>query len=506
MERRSFLKSSLAGSAAAMMTQFARPVVAKAERVRRPLPRPMKHRTEMPNILWICTDQQRYDTIHALGNQHIRTPNLDRLVETGVAFTYAHCQGPICTSSRGSFLTGRYPRPIRSCCNGNDKWENAAPLITKTLADVGYDCGLAGKLHLSAAYGRVEKRPDDGYRVFHWSHHPTDSWPEGHAYEEWLNSKDTGHTKLKRKYGYIPPEYHQTTWCTDRAIDFIKEKRTGPWLFSLNCFDPHPPLDPPKQYLDRFDIDSLPEPPFAPSDIEEQKRLRDVYFQSGPKQYKGREGKTLLAKYWAMIELIDDNIGRLIKTLEETGQRQNTLVIFTSDHGNMVGHHGLLAKGCRFYEGLVRVPLIFSMPGLVQQNTRNKALVGLVDITPTLLELAGLPADERMHGKSLVRQLTGMDSPDQHRDYVYSTYTNTLAYGEKDRKSYGTMIRTRRYKLVNYHGHGTGELFDMEKDPGEFHNLWDDPDHQRIKMDLMIQSYDLTVRTTNTGSRITGRY
>jgi arylsulfatase A-like enzyme len=111
-----------------------------------------------------------------------------------------------------------------------------------------------------------------------------------------------------------------------------------------------------------------------------------------------------------------------------------------------------------------------------------------------------------MHGKSLVRQLTGMDSPDQHRDYVYSTYTNTLAYGEKDRKSYGTMIRTRRYKLVNYHGHGTGELFDMEKDPGEFHNLWDDPDHLRIKTDLMIQSYDLTVRTTNTGSRIIGRY
>jgi len=506
MERRDFLKNTLFSSAGVMMTQFVQPAVAKIKPAGKRSPKPARPKTRMPNILWICTDQQRYDTIRTLGNEHVRTPNLDKLIETGTAFTHAYCQSTICTPSRGSFLTGCYPRPIRSCRNGNERWENAAPLITKTLADAGYHCGLAGKLHLSAAHNRIEERPDDGYCVFHWSHHPSDSWPKGHAYEDWLNSKGTGYAELERKYGYIPPQYHQTTWCTDRAIDFIKEKRNRAWLFSLNCFDPHPPLDPPKQYLDRFDIDSLPEPPFAPSDIEEQKRLRDVYFQSEPRQYKGREGKTLLAKYWAMIELIDDNVGRLIKTLQETGQRENTLVIFTSDHGNMVGHHGLLAKGCRFYEGLVRVPLIFSMPGFGKQNVRNDALVELVDIAPTLLELAGLPADEGMHGKSLVRQLTQTDRPDQHRHYVYSTYTNALAYGEKDRKSYGTMICTRRYKLVNYHGHGVGQLFDLEEDPAEFHNLWDDPHYQKAKMDLMIRSYDLTVRTTNTGSRIVGRY
>ena len=498
MRRRSFLKSTLAGSAGVVLAQLARPGSAIAESAKRP--------AKMPNILWICTDQQRYDTIHALGNKYIRTPNLDKLIATGMAFTHAHCQSTICTPSRGSFLTGRYPRTIRSCRNGNDRWDNAAPLITKTLADAGYDCGLAGKLHLSAAYGRIERRPDDGYRVFHWSHHPSDSWPAGHAYEDWLNSKGTGHTELNDKFGYIPAKYHQTTWCTDRAIDFIKEKRTGPWLFSLNCFDPHPPLDPPQEYLDRFDVGSLPEPPFAPSDMDEQERLKDVFFQSECKRYKGREGKMLLAKYWAMIELIDENIGRLVESLERTGQRQNTLIILTSDHGNMVGHHGLLAKGCRFYEGLVRVPLIFSMPGVVRQNVHNDVLVELVDIAPTLLELAGLPADDGMHGKSLLRQLTHPEDAGEHRPLVYSTYTNALAYGEKDRKSYGTMIRTRRYKLVNYHGHGTGELFDMKNDPGEFNNLWDDPGHQNVKMDLMIKSYDVTVTTTNVGTKITGRY
>jgi arylsulfatase A-like enzyme len=498
MRRRSFLKSTLASSAGVALAQLTGSESTEAE--------PANHRTKMPNILWICTDQQRYDTIHALGNEYIRTPNMDKLIKAGMAFTHAHCQSTICTPSRGSFLTGRYPRPIRSCRNGNDEWDNAAPLITKTLAEAGYDCGLAGKLHLSAAHGRIEKRPDDGYRAFHWSHHPSDSWPRGHAYEEWLNSQGTGHTELKKKYGYIPAKYHQTTWCTDRAIDFIKEKRNGPWLFSLNCFDPHPPLDPPKKYLDRFDIDSLPEPPFAASDIEQQKRLEGVFFQSKCKQYEEREGRALLAKYWAMIELIDENVGRLIETLERTGQRQNTLVILTSDHGNMVGHHGLTAKGCRFYEGLVRVPLIFSMPGVVKQNVHNDALVELVDIAPTLLELAGLPADDGMHGKSLLRQFTHPEAAGEHRPFVYSTYTNALAHGEKDGKSYGTMIRTKRYKLVNYHGHGRGELFDMKNDPGEFNNLWDDPGHRKVKMDLMVKSYDVTVTTTNVGTKITGRY
>jgi len=146
-----------------------------------------------PNILWICTDQQRWDTIHALGNKHIRTPNLDRLCAEGVAFTHAFCQSPICTPSRAAFLTGMYPRYLNACTNGNDTWQNEAPLITKTLADMGYDCGLAGKVHLSAAHNRIEPRPDDGYRVFHWSHHPHDSWPEGHAYNDWLKSRGIDH-------------------------------------------------------------------------------------------------------------------------------------------------------------------------------------------------------------------------------------------------------------------------------------------------------------------------
>jgi len=456
-----------------------------------------------PNILWICTDQQRYDTVRALGNPHVRTPNLDRLVETGVAFTHAHCQSPICTPSRASFLTGMYPDTVHACINGNDHWDEAAPLVTKTLADAGYDCGLSGKLHLSAAQGRIEKRPaGDGYRVFHWSHHPKPDWPEGHAYDKWLKAQGQDYSALHEKHGYIPAPWHQTTWCTNMAIDFIKERRNGPWLFSLNCFDPHPPFDPPQEYVDRFDVESLPGPLFRPSDLEAQARLAAINFQSKSTPPEKFNGKLHQAKYWAQIELIDENVGRMLKALEETGQRDKTMIIFTSDHGDSCGDHGLRAKGCRFYEGLVRVPLVISWPARFKQGLRSDALVELTDIVPTLLEANGLPVPERMHGKSLLPILQGRADPHHHRDFVRSVYFRVLQGPE----SYASMIRTRRHKLVNYHGHGLGELFDLENDPGEFVNLWDDPGHAGTRFELMTASFDAAAFAVDIGSERVGRF
>ena len=455
-----------------------------------------------PNVLWICTDQQRYDTIRALGNRHIRTPNLDKLVATGVAFTHAHCQSPICTPSRASFLTGMYPDTVHGCINGNERWADAAPLVTKTLADAGYDCGLAGKLHLAAAHNRIEPRPKDGYRVFHWSHHPKDDWPKGHAYTDWLKKRGTDYKALKKTHGYIPAKYHQTTWCADRAIEFIKAPRKGPWLFSLNCFDPHGPFDAPQKYFKRFDTAKLPGPLFRESDLAAQRKLADINFQTRPARPTKFNGKQLQAKYWAQIELIDENVGRILQVLDETRQRENTVVIFTSDHGDMTGDHGLRAKGCRFYEALVRVPLIVSCPGRFKQNLRSDALVELTDIAPTLLDLAGLPAGKRMQGRSLVGILTGRTDPHRHRDVVRSVFYRVL----QGPQTHATMIRTRRYKLVTYHGHNLGELFDLEKDPGEFENRWDDPKYAGVRFDLMRKSFDALARAVDTGPRRVGRF
>ena len=455
-----------------------------------------------PNILWICTDQQRYDTITCLGNSHIRTPNIDKLAASGVAFTHAHCQTPICTPSRASFLTGMCPDTVHGCINGNDRWDNAAPLITKTLAEAGYDCGLAGKLHLSAAQGRIEKRPDDGYRVFHWSHHPSDDWPRGHAYRDWLQSQGQDYTTLHKKHKAIPAEFHQTTWCARTAADFIRQDRKGAWLFSLNCFDPHPPLDPPREYLERFDVDSLPGPLFRESDLEAQARLGEINFQSkatSPEKFNARLDQ---AKYWAQIELIDENVGLLLKALDETGQRDNTMIVFTSDHGETLGDHGLRRKGCRFYESLVRVPLIFSWPAAFKQGLVSDALVELTDIVPTLLEANGMPVPESMHGKSLMPILRGESDPGQHRDFVRSTYYQTL----QGIPSNASMVRTRHHKLVNYHGHRLGELFDLERDPGEFDNRWDDPVYREVRFELMTANFDAMASAIDIGSQRVGRY
>jgi len=467
----------------------------------------VKVKSDAPNILWICTDQQKWNTIGALGNPYVKTPNLDRLVKEGVSFTSAFCQAPFCTPSRASFMTGMYPSTLHATKNGAAEWPETAPLITKILKDAGYECGLAGKLHLSTAMAnRPEKRPlDDGYQTFHFSHSPYQGGNTNDYIRYW-RERGVDVIKLKEELGYVPTQYHQTTWCTDRAIDFIKERREWPWLFSLNIYDPHGPFDPPKEYVERYDIDELPEPLFVESDIDEKSVFNNVVFQSTPKKYSSKENKERLAKYWAQIDLIDENIGRILKALEESGQLDNTLIIFMSDHGDMTGDHGLINKGCRFYESLVRVPLIFWYPSAIKTSLQCDALVELIDIVPTLLDIVGLPGNNRTQGQSLVPVLTGNTAQEFHRDFVRSEYYDTQESIENPKISNGTMLRTDDYKLVVYHGHKKGELFDLKNDPNEFHNLWDDAAFKDIKEKLLKMSFDATVFSIDTGPEKIGRY
>lgn len=486
-----------------------------------------------PNILWYCTDQQRWDTIAALGNAHINTPNLDALCASGTAFSNAFCQSPICTPSRATMLTGRYPIAHQVHRNGNRVFPAHEVLVTKLLADAGYDCGLVGKLHLSAA-GKLEKRPDDGYREFHWSHHPTPDYPKEHAYDDWLRD-EKGVDPIELFDGLdgfcgagVPAELHQTTWCSEMAIRFIEQKRDDdrPWLLSANPFDPHPPFDPPRDYLDRYDPAKLPPPLFRDTDIERQKAFRDIDQQAveaidptrpptkraadegarealaytAPNSFDGRQVK---AAYYAMIEQIDHQFGRIIAALRDTGQLENTIVIFHSDHGELLGDHGLIYKGCRFFEGLVHVPLMVSWPGHIDGGAVSGALVELVDLAPTLLDAANLETPEFMQGTSLHPLLTGQKPKDRHKDHVISQYYDALA---QPNGTHGTMYRDGRYKMCVYHGHGVGELYDLENDPGEFDNLWDDPASKDLKAEILGRHLDAMMATVPPGEPRIGRY
>lgn len=456
-----------------------------------------------PNILWYCTDQQRFDTIGALGNTHVRTPHIDKLVESGVAFTHAYCQSPICTPSRSSFMTGMYPTRLHNTRNGNDTFPDYPPLISKLIADAGYHCGMIGKFHLQSSGRRTEPRLDDGFSFWKFSHAPRDDWQEGHDYAEWVRARGGDLDALRESEDRVPTELHQTTWATERALEFFEliEAQNQPWMLNINIYDPHPPFIPPKSYADQFDPSEMPGPYFRPSDIETQRKLAGIDFQDEIRTPEEHDAFAKQARYFAMIAQIDDQFARLIDHLEEAGQLENTIVIFTSDHGETLGDHGLMYKGCRFYEGLVRVPLIFSWPGHFLTGVQNDSLVELTDLSATLLELAGVEQPEYMQGQSLVPALTGETT--QPRQFVRSEYFDALdPHFTGGSGTFATMYRDARYKLCLYHDHDLGELFDLREDPWEFENLWESPEHQTVKNELIRRSFNAhVVLTTDVGSR-----
>jgi arylsulfatase len=456
-----------------------------------------------PNILWYCTDQQRFDTIAALGYPHVRTPAIDSLVHDGVAFTHAYCQSPICTPSRSSFMTGLYPTRAHNTRNGNDTFPSSPPLLSKLIADSGYDCGMVGKFHLTSSGHRTEPRLDDGFSYWKFSHAPRDDWEEGHDYADWVRDQGGDLDAMRESDDHVDPALHQTKWASDRSIEFMSQERSTPWMLCVNIYDPHPPFIPPRAYAERYNADDMPGPHYRDSDLKQQAKLSAVEFQDQVRTPAEHDARTKQALYYAMIEQLDEQFGRILAHLDATGQRDNTVIIFTSDHGETLGDHGLMYKGCRFYEGLVRVPLIVSWPGRFAEGVVSDALVELLDLSATVVEAAGLPQPDYMQGRSLAPILAGDADPNHHRDFVRCEYFDALdTEFTGGGGTFATMYRNRRYKLCNYHTQGLGELYDLQEDPWEFNDLWDSPDHATIRHELVQASFDAQVlSSTDVGSR-----
>ena len=470
--------------------------------------------TSRPNILWLCTDQQRFDTLGCSGNPWVRTPNVDRLALNGVRFSQCFSQSPVCTPSRASFLTGRYPRTTRCRQNGQSIPADEV-LVTKLFHDAGYVTGLAGKLHLSVCNPSVtpgtERRIDDGYDEFHWSHHPKPDWPTN-EYVHWLRDHDVGyHTESfrgsKHVHAGMPAEHHQTTWCAQKTIDFIDANANGehPWLFSFNCFDPHHPFDPPVEYLEPYlnCLSDIPLPNYVSGELEnkpiyQQIDHRGAYNHPGQHAWdemSEEDHRLVRAAYWAMCDLIDVQAGRILDALDQSGQRDNTIVIFMSDHGEMLGDHGMYLKGPYFYESAIHVPLIVSWPGQITAGLTCDALIELTDLAPTLLQAADLPHHPGMQGRPLWPILTGAMPPATHRDDVFCEYYN--AWTHRVPPSFLSMVRTDRYKLVAVHGQQMGELYDLVEDPNETYNRWHDPAYQSIMLDLYRRLCDRMAETVD---------
>jgi arylsulfatase A-like enzyme len=265
-------------------------------------------------------------------------------------------------------------------------------------------------------------------------------------------------------------------------------------MLMVNVFDPHPPFDPPQEYLQRYDPDRLTPPIWRDGDRDNQEFLADIPFQtpsaldvlgqSTPRDGEGRhpgrpgqltalppasfDGRAVKAAYYAMIELIDQEFGSIMDLLRQRDMADDTLIMFTSDHGEMLGDHGLMYKGCRFLDPLVRVPLIIRQPGVVEAGRKSDALVELIDLAPTILEAAGIDAPPRMQGKSFWPLVCGKGDPDRHKDCVVSEYNDAQANFPPE---HGTMVFDGIIKSCFYQSQGLMEVYDHRSDPHEHNNL-----------------------------------
>lgn len=467
-----------------------------------------------PNILVITSDQQRYDTLGSYGNPHVRTPRLDGLAREGVVFEHCYAPNPVCAPTRASMYTGRYPHVCGLTANGMDLPRHEV-LFTRLLADEGYDCGLIGKLHLgSCANKRVEPRLDDGYRVYEWAHHPGDDWGDENAWWRWLQSLPPAPPKPEPPYpiamggvGY-PTDRHFTHWAAERTLRFLREEREGPFFAWMSLFDPHFPFDPPLEYLEMYDPRRVPLPRYVPGELEgkpwcqREGHLKTHRDGRGFVEFSEEQIRGMVAAYWGMVSFLDYEIGRVLDALDETGLAEDTLVVFASDHGDMLGDHGLLTKGPFFYEGAVRVPLILRWPGQLAAGSRVAGLVNLVDFAPTMLEAAGVETPRTMQGRSLLPAARGE---------AWSSRESTLCFYRESETPrvppvHATMLRTARYKLVAHHGSREGELYDLETDPDETRNLWWEDRHRQVRDELLHQLLDSLVAAEAPGAERIGRW
>ncbi|WP_419999554.1 sulfatase-like hydrolase/transferase [Streptomyces boninensis] len=467
-----------------------------------------------PNILLICTDQQRFDAVQAYGNPEIHTPNLDRLATQGVLFENCYVQSPVCGPSRGSLMSGRYVHAHGEWANGV-QLPNHERLFTRELADAGYDCGLVGKLHLAACFGgRTEPRLDDGLRVFRWAHDPYPGSSEN-AYHRWLRARHPGLYEAAADkdsdvtFDSMPTEAHYSHWIGEETVEFLRtgRERDKPFCFIANFFDPHHGFGAPEEYLARYEPDALSRPVTTPDELASKP---PIYTEASKESYGGHakgyvaytpeELQQTKAAYYAMVTLVDDEVGRILDTLDEEGLAENTLVVFTSDHGEMLGDHQLMLKGPMMYECAIRVPLLMRLPGTLPAGVRRQELVQWIDLTATLVDAAGLPPLPRGQGASLLplaRDDAGAATG--WRDWALCEYRNS---GHPyDPPVHTTMLRRGHLKLVVHHGDPasdrarTGELYDLRSDPQELTNLWSEPQHAQLRAAMQERLLDVLVAT-----------
>jgi arylsulfatase A-like enzyme len=402
---------------------------------------------EKLNVLFLFSDDQRADTIHALGNSKITTPNLDKLVQSGVTFTRAYCmgarQGAVCVPSRAMMLSGRTLFRIKEDLEGIDTW----PAL---LGKSGYVTFATGKWHNGQK--SFANSFSQGRSIFFGGmSNPTNILVQD-------MNKDRAFTAKR------PGDKHASELFADEAIRFIREAKPGqPFCLYVAFTSPHDPRISPASFRNTYDPaksalpkNYLPQHPFNNGDM----LGRDEQLAPWPRTPEVVQEH--LADYYGAITHLDAQIGRILASLDEARLREKTIVVFASDHGLAIGSHGLFGKQ-NVYEHSMRAPLIVSAPG-IPKGKRSDALCYLLDIFPTLFDLLGLLAPPPVEGKSLVGILRGQTN--QVRDSIFTAYRHVQR-----------AVRDTRWKLIRYPHINKSQLFDLHNDPDELNDLSANPQH-----------------------------
>jgi uncharacterized sulfatase len=477
-----------------------------------------------PNILLITSDQQHWNTL-GFNNPEVKTPALDRLASEGVVFGRTYCPNPTCTPTRSSMITGRYPSQHGAWTLGTHLPQSELT-IGEVMSQAGYRTALVGKAHFQALasteeFPSLESYPImqdlDFWRKFHGpfygfehielARNHTEEQHVGQHYAIWM--EENGLTDWRAhfrpptgthppQYGRwsLPEEFHYDRWIAERTNALMEQygKSGESFLLWASFLDPHPPYLVSEPYDTMYDPASLTVPSITPGEhdanpphfamTQQQKPDFSPYRETGFGMHgfsshlrdRGRLAQDI-AIYYGMISLMDKYIGRILDKLDELGLADNTIVVFTTDHGHFIGQHGLTAKGPFHYEDMVKLPFIARYPGRMAAGTTCDAMQSLVDLAPTFLSAAGIEIPRVMAGVDQSPVWFGQKESARDHVIVENRHEPTTIFAF-------TYI-DERYKLTTYHNHDYGELFDLETDPGEVRNLWNSPEHQGLKSELI---------------------
>lgn len=448
--------------------------------------------TERPNILIFMTDQQQAAV--TAEDHPCRTPNLDRFARDGVRFSHCYTTMTHCCPSRASFMTGMYPSQHGVYNNVSNPaaihrgLNDGVVTFAERLKGAGYSLHFSGKWHISS----LENPSDRGWEELEVSADkdaymgiPIEDWRQ---FQPQPADRERPHGVIKREgwgdftlystaEGSIEDQHDHTV--VSKAVDRIGQlsSQTEPWCMYVGTFGPHDPFIIPEPYASMYDPVEIELPPNYRDSLEDKpgvyRRMSKVWGQMSE-----QEVRESIAYYWGYCAMVDDWFGSVLQALKESGQEDNTLVLFLSDHGESLGAHGLYLKGISAFEETYRIPCIARWPrGIVRPDRTVDKLISIMDFAPTFTELAGAESIPDQFGRSLMPWLKD-DPPLEWRNAVFSQCNGVEVYYTQ------RMVRTERYKLV-YHPTDIDELYDLQLDPGEMRNLAEDPDYQEIKQHLL---------------------